>query len=181
MNTSNSFNTDRLFGIAAFIISIGSFLVYIYEANLIREQSEQTRIQQFASVLPYLEIWNSHPQDGEYKLILFNNGLGPAFIKEIRVRYKGKAYEGDHVDFHYKVIYPKDTTFRFVSSNVRPGRVLPAGQQVELIAISGNRENDRKANSIYGSQEAKIEIVYASVYDERWRITGMGNPPVKLK
>ena len=158
MNTSNSFNADRLFGVAAFIISIGPFLDYIYEANLIREQSEQTRIQQYASVLPYLEMGNTHPKDGEYKLLLLNNGLGPAFIKEVRVRYQGKTYEGDHVDFHYKVVYPKDTSFHFISSNIRPGRVIPAGQQVELIAISGNRENDRKANKLYGSQEAVLEM-----------------------
>lgn len=113
MNTSNSFNADRLFGIAAFIISIGSFLVYIYEANLIREQSELIRIQQYASVLPYLELGNSHPQDGDYKFILVNNGLGPAFVREVKVRYQGKVYEGDHVDFHEKVIYSKDTFILF--------------------------------------------------------------------
>ena len=179
MNTSNSFNADRLFGVAAFIIS--PFLVYIYEANLIREQAEQTRIQQYASVLPYLEIWNSRPKNGDCKLILINNGIGPAFIREVKIRYKGKAYEGDHVDFHRSRIYPKDTTFLFTSSNVRAGRVIPAGQQVELILIEGNPANEKKAFELYGQQEAVLEIVYASVYDEKWKIAGMDGAPQKLE
>ncbi|MCU0353565.1 MAG: hypothetical protein MUD08_07495 [Cytophagales bacterium] len=169
-----SFSTDKLVGIAAFIISIGTFVVYIYEANLIRTQ-------QYASVLPYLEMWNSRVNDEEYRLILVNNGIGPAFVKEIRVRYKGKTYEGDHTDFHYAEVYPKDTLFRFISSNVRAGRVIPAGQQVELISIQNNLRNADRAFELYGEQQAEIEIVYASVYDEKWKIIGMSGPPQKLE
>ncbi len=180
MNTSTSFNVDRLFGISAFIISMGTFIVYIYEANLIREQSKLARIQQYASVMPYLEIWNMHPKDGDYKLILVNNGIGPAFVKEVRVRYKGKMYEGDHVDFHYQHIYPTDSLFKFTSSNIRPGRVIPAGQAIDLIAIENNLINDKKAWQLYGNQEAQLELVYASVYDEKWKVVGMSGRPQKL-
>lgn len=173
MNSSKSFNFDRLFGISAFFISIATFIVYIYEANLIRTQ-------QYASVLPYLEQWNSRPTEGTYRLILVNNGIGPAFVKEVRVRYKDKSYEGDHTDFHYQVIYPKDTTFAYMSSNVRRGRVIPAGQQIELILVENNPVIAQKAYKLYGEQEAKIEIVYASVYDEQWKIVGMSGQPQKL-
>ncbi len=173
MNSSKSFNLDRLFGVAAFFISIATFVVYIYEANLIRTQ-------QYASVLPYLEMWNNRPNDDTYKLILANNGIGPAFIKEVRVSYEGKHYEGDHVDFHYHVMYPKDTTFRFITTNMRPGRVIPAGQQIELIVIEKDPEVSQKAYGLYGKQAANIEIVYASVYDEKWKMEGMGNQPEKL-
>ena len=173
-SSRRSFNTDKLFGIAAFIISIGTFVVYIYEANLMRTQ-------QYASALPYLEMWNSRVNEEEYKLILVNNGIGPAFVKEIKVRYKGKTYEGDHTDFHYAEVYPKDTLFRFISSNVRAGRVIPAGQQVEMILIQNNRRNADKAFKLYGEQQAEIEIVYASVYDEKWKVTGFEGQPQKLE
>ena len=173
MNTSKSFSADKLFGIAAFIIGIGTFGVYIYEASLMRTQ-------QYASVLPYLELGSSNPGNGDYKLILANNGLGPAFVREIRVRYKAKTYEGDHAHFHYTVIQPKDTVFNIGYTNVQPGRLIPAGQMIELIIVQGNPASGAKASSLYGSQEARLEIVYASVYDEKWKITGMA-PPQKLE
>ncbi len=173
MNSSKSFNFDRLFGISAFFISIATFIVYIYEANLIRTQ-------QYASVLPYLEMWNSRPADGTYKLILVNNGVGPAFVKEIRVHYQGKSYEGDHVAFHYQQIYPKDTTFTFMSSNIRPGQIIPAGRQIELIVVENNTGSGKKAYEMYGKEKARLEIVYTSIYEEKWKLTGMEDPPRKL-
>lgn len=173
MTTSKSFNFDRLFGVAAFFISIATFVVYIYEANLIRTQ-------QYASVLPYLEMWNSRPTEGTYKLIIVNNGIGPAFVKEVQIVYQGKTYEGDHVDFHYKAIYPKDSSIHFISTNMRPGRVIPAGQQIELISIENDPASAKKAYEIYGGENANFKIVYASVYDEKWKMTGMQGPPQKL-
>jgi hypothetical protein len=34
---------------------------------------------------------------------------------------------------------------------------------------------------LFGNETAKVEIVYASVYEEEWRVTGMTNQPEKIK
>ncbi|MDJ1504821.1 hypothetical protein [Xanthocytophaga agilis] len=171
MGIAKSFNSDRIFGITAFLISVGTFVIYIYEARLIQKQ-------QYASVLPYLEMWNSSPRESTYKLILVNNGVGPAFIKDIRVHYKGKAYIGDHTDFYQTAIFPKDTIYS-LTSNVRSGRVIPAGQTIELISIEGSQKDAEKMRNLFGNQTAKLEITYASVYEETWKLSGMENPPQK--
>ncbi|MCU0353564.1 MAG: hypothetical protein MUD08_07490 [Cytophagales bacterium] len=175
------FNADRLIGISAFIISLGTFAIYIYEASLMRQQAELTRKQQFASVLPYLMTGISYPGKGSFKLVLVNKGLGPAFVKEIRLIYDGKKYEGDPHGFYVRFIQPKDTSFGFMYTNVTPGRVIPAGEMIELIAIQDDPHSQQKAGEWFGSQKAKLEIVYASVYDEKWKLTGFEGQPQKLE
>ena len=178
MNSSNLPNSDRLFGIAAFLISMGTFCVYIYEARLLQKQ-------QYASALPYLEMWNSKPDPGTYKLQLVNNGIGPAFIKDVKVHYRGKVYKGDHVRF-YQTIIPPNERVSFLNSNIPVGRVIPAGRTIDIIALEGSPANADRVNKLFGdgkakdADKAKIEITYSSVYDETWRVFGMEGTPQKL-
>lgn len=172
MNSSILPNSDRLFGIAAFLISIGTFCVYIYEARLLQKQ-------QYASALPYLEMWNSRPTPGIYKLQLVNNGVGPAFIKEVKVHYRGKVYQGDHVRFYHTVI-PRHERVRFLSSNVTVGRVIPAGHSVDIISMDSPPTDVQRVYDLFGEDKARIEIVYGSVYEETWRLSGLEGTPEKL-
>jgi len=172
MNSSNSLNSDRLFGIAAFLVSMGTFFIYIYEARLLQKQ-------QYASALPYLEMWNSTPKAEIYKLQLVNNGVGPAFVKDVKVHYKGKIYEGDHVSFYRNAI-PKEERVRFLTSNIPEGRVIPAGHTIDLILLEGPAADAKRIYNLFSGDSARIEIIYNSVYDETWRIMGMDGPPEKL-
>jgi hypothetical protein len=172
MNSSKFPNSDRLFGMAAFLVSMGTFLIYIYEARLLQKQ-------QYASALPYLEMWNSTPAEGIYKLQLVNNGVGPAFVKDVKVHYQGRIFEGDHLSFYYKAI-PRNEWIRFLSTNLPKGRVLPAGHVIDLILHEGPTANAKRLNDLFGGEKVKIEITYSSVYDETWRVTGMAGAPEKL-
>jgi hypothetical protein len=165
-------DADKFLSISAMLISVGTFATFIYQTNLIQKQ-------QYASVLPYLEIWNSGATSDTYKFYLVNNGIGPAFIQDIKIHYKGKVYNNDPAGFYGEVIFPSDT-LSFISSNVFIGQVIPAGERVEMIVVNDSEESAKKLRKLFGDQTAKLEIVYASVYEERWRIFGMGGAPVKL-
>jgi hypothetical protein len=123
-------DTDKIVSFSAFFISFGTFAIYLYQTHLIQKQ-------QHASVLPYLEIENSQPDEKTYKLILANNGIGPAFIRKIGIHYQGKFYEYDPANFYGRVYHkqhPEDT-LGFIISNVSPGRLIPANTQIEMILI----------------------------------------------
>jgi hypothetical protein len=168
MDLSRLPNSDRLFGVAAFLISMGTFFVYIYEARLLQKQ-------QYASALPYLEMWNSGG-NLNYRLLLVNNGVGPAFIEEIRVHYQGKVYKMDHVAFYNKVRGRADT-FNIINTNLKPGQVIPAGREIELFKSMGSPQGGENLRRLFGDNKAQIEIVYASVYEEKWRVKGLQDPP----
>ena len=64
--------------------------------------------------MPYLVISYSSDLDvyspdsiTSYELFLSNNGLGPAFIEEVKVIYQGKTYQMDPANFLKKEIKPE--------------------------------------------------------------------------
>jgi TorA maturation chaperone TorD len=58
--------------------------------------------------------------------------------------------------------------------------VIPAGREIELFIVKGARENASNFQRLFGGEDAEIEITYASVYEEQWKLRGLKNPPQKL-
>lgn len=171
-----NWSSDRWLSIVAIIASLGTLFTIVYQTNLIRKQ-------QYASVLPYLEMWNSNPgKDGEtYLLLLMNNGIGPAFIKEVRIHYGDSAYRDDPATFTYKVIKPKDSISNIHYSNIKAGRLIPAGEQVELVGVSKDTVNAPILRRWFAQTDSiEVEIIYESVYGERWSARGIATEPVRL-
>jgi hypothetical protein len=165
--------TDKIVSISAILISLGTFISIIHQNRLIQKQ-------QRASVLPYLEIWNSQDID-RYQLVLMNNGIGPAFIREIRVVVDNKPYPGDVYQFFKNEILSKDTIPSFYYSNVVPGRLIPAGEKIEMIGVNNDSLSARKLSSIFASgKNIKVQIEYESVYGERWLTSGIATEPKKI-
>ena len=169
-------SSDRWLSLVAIIASMGTLFTIVYQTNLIRQE-------QYASVLPYLEMWNSNPgREGEtYKYVLMNNGIGPAFIKEVMVHYQDSAYVGDPFSFALNVIKEKDSVINFGYSNIKKGRLIPAGEHIELITVIKDTTNANILRKWFGSDDSvQVEIIYESVYGERWSAKGIANEPTKL-
>src|SRR4051794_40080867 len=107
MGIRQFWNADKFISLSAFLISMATFVVLIYQTQLWQEQNQLAHKQQYASVLPYLELAYSIPNSRAFALKLANHGVGPAFIKAIRVHYKGKTFEGDPKDFIVNVRWPQ--------------------------------------------------------------------------
>ncbi|MEQ9405539.1 MAG: hypothetical protein RIM99_18265 [Cyclobacteriaceae bacterium] len=166
-------SSDRWLSIVAIIASMGTLFTIVYQTNLIRKQ-------QYASVLPYLEMWNSN-QGHSYSYVLMNNGIGPAFIKEVKVHYNDTIYYGDPDHFAFYVIKPKDSLKNYSYSNIQRGRLIPAGERVNLISVSNDTLNAGILSSwLSHNDSVQVEIIYESVYGERWSAKGLGKEPVKL-
>ncbi|MEP1032984.1 hypothetical protein [Ekhidna sp.] len=169
-------SSDRWLSIVAIIASLGTLFTIVYQTNLIRKQ-------QYASVLPYLEMWNSNPgREGEsYKYVLMNNGIGPAFIREVKIHCGDSVYQDDPASFTHRVIKPRDAITNFYYTNIKKGRLIPAGDRLELVGVLNDSINApilRKWLSMTDSIE--VEIIYESVYGERWSSRGIANEPRRL-
>ena len=160
----------------AIIASMGTLFTIVYQTELIRKQ-------QYASVLPYLEIWNSWDEDS-YRLVLVNNGVGPAFVEHVKIIYGDTTYRTDPANFLPMVA--KNDTINYSYSNLYNGRLIPAGTKINLIqgpdSLSSmklwswfaNSDSTRKVNP-------NLVIQYRSIYNERWEIKQNGSyQPVKV-
>ena len=162
--------------LAAIIASLGTLFVIVYQTAIFRKQ-------QYASVLPYLEMWNSNPgsKGTNYMFILKNNGIGPAFIQEVKIHFDDSIYSLDPGRFTIDIIHPIDSILNFGYTNISKGSVVPAGELIELVAVKNDSINAPILRKWFQTMpNLEVEIIYASVYEERWSAKGSANQPVKL-
>lgn len=172
MKLDSFWDTDRLLGISALIISMGSLFIILYQTSLIRRE-------QYASVMPYLELSGSTKNPKHLAFELANTGLGPAMIKEVYVRYKGEKHEGGIREFYEDFFSPAGW---FSANNINPGQLLPANSNIILLETGDEASYERiaKMSKAFESGEAVLEIVYASIYGEKWVLVSTESIPQEL-
>lgn len=171
-------STDKLMAYIAFIISIGTFFTFSYQTYLIQKQ-------QFRSVLPYLMVTYSTGFDNQGQrmngLQFINNGVGPAIIEAVKIVYAGQQCK-TVTNFFVKGIYA-DTKISTSRSELRAGYALPAGQILSPLS-SIDAQAAAVLEKVFGSDSFAIEIIYSSLYEEKWKITYRKNnfnpKPVKV-
>lgn len=168
-------NADKIVGMVAFLVSIGTLFTFIYQTNIMRKHQK-------ASVLPYLEIWNAQINNN-YSLNLSNNGIGPAFIDDIKIIFEDSIFHTDPQGFFSYLEEKCDTInhLSFMYSNIGKGRLIPAGKSIPMIKITDAPNGIKTLIEIFGNQKAIVEIRYKSIYDEVWAVQGIASPPKKIK
>ena len=173
-------STDRIVSLSAMAVGVCSLFITLYQTYLTREA-------QSASVLPYLSFGLTSTNDGAY-LTLRNDGLGPARLESVRIHFKGETTDADPYDFflaHRTGVPPPGLSV----DRVTPGRLLPANSTIQMLGISGGPERIKTLGDMLrlfavadappswldelqaqAADKAVIDIVFSSVYGERWRI-----------
>ena len=169
-----SWNSDMVVSICAMVISLFTLVVFVYQTNLMRKQ-------QYLSVMPYLSIVNSGTGTANFAVLLTNDGLGPAFVESNNIIYKDKTYEMDLPDFLNKHVPDLDTV-QFFYSNIYPGRMIPPGETIKIIEFRGNQEDVSVFYQVMDTLGAQLdfELIYRSIYEERWSLGTESNIPTKL-
>ena len=161
------------------VVGVGSLVVIMYQTHLMRQA-------QTASVLPYLMIAVNSNEHGVY-LSLRNAGIGPAMIEDVRVRYQGRDIAGDAFDF-YTGLSSDRAKLPLSVDRIMPGRLIPAGETIHMLGVSGSAQGRMLEDllrtfevaevprswltnvgiPLSGANRAILEIVYASVYGDRF-------------
>lgn len=173
-----SWNTDRIVGFSAIFISLLTLVTFIYQTNLMKQQTA-------LSVLPYLAVSSSYSNGSNpsFKLVLINQGVGPAIIESQQIVFQGKTYREGFFEFIVEQIPGVDTLSGTSYGSMGYGTVLPSGDEIYLIASFGNQDAvDLISSRIeeLNNSDLKYEIIYRSIYDERWKITEDSDLPIKL-
>lgn len=170
--TKKSGNGDRLLSFTAIFISLLTLVVFIYQTNLIRKQ-------QYMSVYPYVGLGHIGIGTSKYRLILSNEGIGPAIIHSIQLKYDDKIIKESLRDYLGARI--NRDSFNFYYADIAPGRLIPAGDYIELIGVGdGQLGTFYKLDSFLEDDKLEYEIVYESIYGERWKTWLDGTAPMKL-
>lgn len=183
----SSQNTNRIMGLAAIFISILSVIAVIYQSYLAREENQLMRIQQSATVLPYLDHWYSNVGN-EYSLVIENKGLGPALIKD--VQFTGvDASTGDSLTFSsshklYEFI-SKQSSFIDSLSNTKSTfqanmLLAPGEKKTYYLFTFGNQDQKSKFREVFNTYFAGYDIVYEDVYGAAWILSSEEMHPIPI-
>jgi hypothetical protein len=179
-------DTDRILGLSAMLIGIGSLFVILYQTHLMRQS-------QHASVMPYLMIGFTSNSGGVH-VNLRNSGIGPALIDDVRIRHA----TGEKATDPYAFFLEGDANRRKLPLTVDSavaGRLIPAGEGIQMVGLDAQFLTDETRGIIYKDllrtfalaevprnwyegvglapadpRRAVIEVVYSSIYGDRWRI-----------
>ena len=163
MDSNKFWNSDKVVSSAAMLISIGTLFVLIYQTNLMSEQKRQ-------SVLPYLLIGYHNTGTPNFKIVVENKGVGPAFIESVTTSYGDSTYQLDLPNFLYGEIDEMDSISNLFHSNIFEGLLIPAGESIPILQVDGSESDAERLLTLLRRLDAQglnHEIVYKSIYNEK--------------
>ena len=166
-------NSEKIISFSAIFISLLTLVVFVYQTNIIREQ-------QRLSVLPYLQIGNYENARPNYKLVISNDGIGPAFIESVVTIRNGERFDVDLPRFLGQHIPEVDTIEDVFHSNIAPGQLIPAGAKIAILEVNNNLESAIQLYKILSDNDISIELIYASAYGEKWKLNSNENAPERI-
>jgi len=180
-------DADRIVALTAIAIGVFSLFVTVYQAYL-------TRQAQSASVLPYLAFGVTSTNDGAY-ITLRNDGVGPARIEAFRIHHKGQTREIDPYEF-YLAMKPNPPACALGVDRVSTGRLMPANSTIQMFGCSDGPRILPEMLKLFALadvprawlvsvgavdiEKAVMEVVYSSVYGDRWRLRSDQFVPMPL-
>ena len=167
--------TDKIVALTALFISVLTLIIFIRQTNLMERESR-------LSAMPYVLLdQHQNTQTFVYAIYLDNHGVGPAIIESQKLLYKGQEYDLEFPDF-LREMFPQQTdSIEFLNrSSVGPGQVIPTGGNINVLSAGGNAK-EYYAFLALMEELAKngfnYELVYRSIYDDHWIITGDSDAP----
>ena len=147
-------NTDRILSVSAIMIGLMTLVVYFIQTRLIIDQ-------QHAGVWPCIELSGTDDNKGTtdkafFRVNVINKGIGPALIKKVEIKYKGKIYHELTDAFHVAIKSGQSI------HNGLEGRTMASNETIHPIEIPLSQQGYKFAQIFYDSTQ--IKIYYQSVY-----------------
>lgn len=176
MSTQKIDRSDIL-AVLAIIVSFISLGLGIYEAQIMKQETEIMLAQQKTSVWPYISKSTSiaYLEQIGVSYSITNKGVGPALIKKILIEKDGQAISTKYSSIlalfkpiATQVDAQNDDSALNISTRFKDNMVLSPGETWELIKIEGDRfpgDNDILSSLV---RSLNIKICYSSIYGDTW-------------
>lgn len=180
MSTEKKFtlSSDKIFGLTAMLISLVTLIIFVRQTNIMDKQSR-------LSALPYLMIEQStNGEEHRVQFSLVNHGVGPAIVESRKIRYNGKEYDQDFHQFITESLPRLDSVEPYNWSSVYKGQAIPANGRIVMVGIGNNQEEFDEFRKVFKELQSQsdfyFEIIYTSIYGDRWKLSTSSEVPQKL-
>jgi hypothetical protein len=164
---------DGIIAASVIFISLLSLAVSIEHGKRMKEMVEQNQKLVVASTLPLLSMTGNNidpvTHKPQSKILLMNDGVGPAIIVRFEFRYKGVAYNTPDTLFSACCAQEMSTKGHFFVYGNVSGGVLPARETRDLITITLLGTGDQLIPAFEEARkDMSFSACYCSVLDECW-------------
>jgi hypothetical protein len=153
-------DADRILSVSAIVIALTSVAVSIWEGH-------ETRLHNRLSVRPRIGI-NGDVENTTFGLVLENNGLGPAVVRDYVLLLDGKPFEKKGFGGLDVLLDSLGLGGRLAAKGpIGPGSTVPAGGRENLFYLKREPSDDLMAVISEMEKRLRVQVRYASMYGER--------------
>lgn len=176
-------NTDKIIGLSAMLISLLTLVIFIYQTNIIREQSRLA----VAPRLAFNSSLDTPDSISYFSFHLVNQGLGPAIIESIDIIHEEKRFKLDF-RFFFKKEFPEFEKYGSIIQNmiISTGTAISEKDGIKFVTYAFKSENTKELLKYLKVEDEdkkpfEIEVIYSSIYGDQWKINSIiEGHPIKL-
>ncbi len=167
-------SADRILGLSAMLISLLTLIIFIYQTSLMRTQSR-------LSVTPRIAFSTYESANDSIVTVgaeIENKGLGPAIIESIAFVHEGKRFPLNMNKFLTQA-YPDFEQYADLTQSVSltKGSTLSPDEKSNIYTLKFRLEEVEGLlnylNIELGENPFMIEVVYSSIYGDRWKTNNL--------
>jgi hypothetical protein len=162
---------DIALGVSAMFVSVVTLIVAIEHGRTMERMADANMRMVEANSWPFVDFSTHNVSDKgvpEVRLVLTNEGIGPARIETFELWWRGKPM-ATPADLLKACCNPSQAENPVISVGLASPRILRAGEHVDFLAIAlspTGRELFGKFNT--ERDNIKTRVCYCSVFDECW-------------
>ena len=175
---------DVTLGVGAIAISLFSAVMTLQHGRAMEKMVDQNARMVQASTWPYVTIADSNGDAAGhrlYKIMVLNNGVGPARIESVQLSLAGKSVT-DVFDLAARVAKQDGEAgpAKVMGSGI--GGVIPARQSVAILTVQGPTSPDALI-AAFNRTRARIDVrvCYCSIFEDCWTTNSNDPAPRQVK
>lgn len=170
--------------IAHFVIGLPALIASLALAYFAFVQADATRKMQTGGAMPFVTFGTSNMSDDgkpDISLSLTNNGVGPAILGPIEIRYKGKAVASPADLLNACCTNGDATALSFATSPSTRVAVRP-GESQRFISLLRTPANEAVWKAFNRERwKMTVRSCYCSIFNDCWITEGMQGLPKAVK
>ncbi|WP_417456823.1 hypothetical protein [Kordiimonas sp.] len=179
---------EVLVSITAMVTAVAAVVVAILQTQVMHEEASMEREHQRLSVMPALLVYTgSHIGDdkGSFNVGLVNQGIGPAVIESFSAKVEGvesadwEELVAQGTGGQVQIAGDARNVDGVTLSDLTPGTVVPAGENVVPIKLDTTPENAAILRDF--SDRLVVSVCYCSLYEECWNTSNQRARPTPVK
>lgn len=170
--------------IAHFLIGLPALIASLALAYFAFVQADATQKMQSGGVMPFVTFGTGNADEEgnqDISLSLTNNGVGPAILGPIEIRYQGKPMASPIELLDACCAGTEVTSLSFATSPSTGVAVRP-GEKLAFIRLPRKPETE-KVWQAFNRERWKLQVrsCYCSIFNDCWVAEGMQRPPRPVK